>query len=206
MSESSAFDRALASLHNAVLDDAHWPMTSALIAEACGTIGNCLTFAKGRYPNYFIRFYFRGERDVDFEHWYFDGYYARDERVPRLIGLPDSKLVHATDLYTHEELKTSAAYHEACPEVTPRTASTCVWMGRADRGLPGPPPIPSTPMTGRRRRLTSSGTFCPICVSTCASDGLLLTPGAWRVPHRASGQDRIRRHSTGLARADRRGE
>ena len=35
-----------------------------------------------------------------------------DERVPRLQHLPDSRLFHITDLYTEEELKTSAAYNE----------------------------------------------------------------------------------------------
>ena len=38
-----------------------------------------------------------------------------DERAPRLRRLPDSRLVHITDLYTDEELKTSAAYNELLP-------------------------------------------------------------------------------------------
>ena len=118
MSERPTFDRILASLNDAMLDDACWPATSALIDEVCRTQGNCLTFAKGRYPDadiYLVRFYYRGERDEALERWYFDGYYPRDERVPRLIRLPDSLLVHATDLYTDEETKNSAAYHEALP-------------------------------------------------------------------------------------------
>ena len=116
MSEASAFDRILASLHEAVLDDTHWPTTSALMDEACRMSGNFLTFAQGRYPDpdlYLVRFCFRGERDPELERWYFDCYYARDERVPRILRLPDSQVVHITDLYTHEELKRSATYHEA---------------------------------------------------------------------------------------------
>ena len=80
-----------------------------------------MTFVRnqeGRYPDadiYLVRFYFRGERDEALERWYFDEYYPRDERVPRLIRLPDSLLVHATDLYTDEEKKNSAAYDEALP-------------------------------------------------------------------------------------------
>ena len=36
MSEQPAFERILASLLDAMLDDTHWPATSALIDEACG--------------------------------------------------------------------------------------------------------------------------------------------------------------------------
>ena len=41
MSEQSAFERIVASLHDAMLDDSHWPATSALIDEACGVDGQC---------------------------------------------------------------------------------------------------------------------------------------------------------------------
>ncbi len=51
MSEPPTFDRILASLNDAMLDDTCWPTTSALIDEVCRTQGNCLTFAKGR-PDY----------------------------------------------------------------------------------------------------------------------------------------------------------
>ena len=40
MSDQDAFERILASLYDAMLDDAEWPATSALIDEACGTVGN----------------------------------------------------------------------------------------------------------------------------------------------------------------------
>ena len=36
MSEQDAFERILASLYDAMLDDRHWPVTSALIDEATG--------------------------------------------------------------------------------------------------------------------------------------------------------------------------
>lgn len=117
MSEQSAFDRILSSLHDASLDDAHWPATSALIDEACRTKGNVLAVAEGPSREdveiYFGWIYHRGERQRALEREYFGFYYARDERIPRMIGLPDSKLVPIADLYTAEELKTSAAYNEA---------------------------------------------------------------------------------------------
>ena len=40
MNALDAFDRLLASLHRATLDDAHRPATAALIEEACGATGN----------------------------------------------------------------------------------------------------------------------------------------------------------------------
>ena len=46
---------------------------------------------------------------------YFEDYYERDERVPRFRALPDSRLVHVSDLFTDEEKKTSSVYNEALP-------------------------------------------------------------------------------------------
>ncbi|MYJ72510.1 MAG: helix-turn-helix transcriptional regulator, partial [Rhodospirillaceae bacterium] len=39
----------------------------------------------------------------------------QDERIPRLIRLPDSDVVHVASLYTEDELKTSATYNELLP-------------------------------------------------------------------------------------------
>ena len=39
-------------------------------------------------------------------------YYPLDERVPRLRHLPDSQVVHMTDLYTEQERKNSVAYND----------------------------------------------------------------------------------------------
>ena len=115
--ERNMFDRILALLHEASLDDARWPAASALIDEACRARGNSLVFGAAR-PGEDIRiffgwFYYRGQRDGGLEREYFDVYHPLDERVPRLLQLPDSRLVHVTDLYTDEELKTSPVYNVA---------------------------------------------------------------------------------------------
>ena len=47
MSERPAFERILALLYDAMLDDTHWPATSALIDEACGIAGNALLVGEG---------------------------------------------------------------------------------------------------------------------------------------------------------------
>ena len=115
MSEQNAFDRILVSLHEAMLDDAHWPATAALIDEACGATGNELVVVEGSGGDVDILlawFYHGGQRREDLELEYFEGYHRQDERLPRLRELPDSRVVHVTDLYTEEELRTSPTYNE----------------------------------------------------------------------------------------------
>ncbi len=115
MSEQTVFDRILVSLHEAMLDDAHWPSTAALIDEACGATGNELVAAEGTGDDVDILlawFYYGGQRREDLEREYFEVYHSQDERLPRLRQLPDSRVVHVTDLYTEEELRTSPTYNE----------------------------------------------------------------------------------------------
>ena len=116
MSEGAPFDRMLAALHDAALDDTQWPAASAVFDDVCRTKGNFLTYARGPSQRDveidFIWLYYRGERCHDLEREYTHVYYPRDERIPRLIRLPDSHLVRCADLYTDEELKRSATYNE----------------------------------------------------------------------------------------------
>ena len=110
------FDRIMSALHDAMLDDSRWPAVSGLIDEACKIRGNALVVGKGRSQAdaeiFLARFCYRGERREDCEREYFRDYYPRDERIPRLARLPDSRLVPIAELYTQQELKTSA-YNEA---------------------------------------------------------------------------------------------
>ena len=45
MINQEAFERILASMHEAALDDSRWSSASALIDDALGVHGNCLAFA-----------------------------------------------------------------------------------------------------------------------------------------------------------------
>ena len=115
MSDQDAFERILASLYAAMLDDAHWPATSALIDEACGMQGNALAVGEGPKNDVQIitaGLYYRGERHEDLEREYLDIYHPIDESVPRFRQLPDSRVVRAVDLYTKQELQTSPTYNE----------------------------------------------------------------------------------------------
>ena len=115
MNNQDAFERILASLYDAMLDETRWPATSALIDEACGITGNGLMVAEGPKNDVrglFVGLYYRGQRREDLEREYLEHYHAIDERVPRFRKLPVSRLVHINDLYTAEELKTSPTYNE----------------------------------------------------------------------------------------------
>ena len=116
MSDQDAFERILRSLYDAMLDDTRWLATSALIDEACGITGNALLVGEGPKDDIralFVGLCYRGQRRTDLECEYLEVYHPIDERVPRVRRLPDGRLVHVTDLYTAEELKTSPAYNEA---------------------------------------------------------------------------------------------
>ena len=119
MSVQDAFDSILAALHEAALNDAHWLTASALIDEACGIKGNLLGFGAGKSQDeitmFFARMCYRGQRNEEIERVYFDVYHPLDERLPRLRLMPDSQLVHVTDLFTDQEKKTSVVYNEALP-------------------------------------------------------------------------------------------
>ena len=121
MTPLDAFDRILASLHAAALDDAHWPAASALIDDACGAVGSALFVGEGLGPDlpvYFARCLSRGERRQDLEREYLQTWYRRDEAIPRFRDLPAGRLVHIPDLYTDREKKTSQVYNEGLPRVS----------------------------------------------------------------------------------------
>ena len=125
MSDLDAFDRILTSLHQAMLDDAHWPATSALIDEACGTAGNALLVGEGTGEDVRVVFtaaHYRGQRREDLERDYLENYHPWDERVPRVRQLPHGRVTHVTDLYTDRELKTSRTYNEFSPRAHGRNS------------------------------------------------------------------------------------
>ena len=115
MNPDDAFRRILGLLHEAALDDARWSAASAAIEEAVGTRGNMLTVGERSGDEvrvYFNRLLYRGEDRQDLFREYLEVYQPIDEGPPRLWGWGVGELVHVPDLYTEDERKTSAAYHE----------------------------------------------------------------------------------------------
>ena len=111
----NAFERILASLHEAALDPARWLGASALIDEALGTHGSTLACGDGVSEEDtrldFMWICHHGQRRQDLERVWLETYYSLDERIPRLRRRPYNRLSHITDLYTEEELNTSEAYN-----------------------------------------------------------------------------------------------
>lgn len=110
------FDRIIASLYEASLDDSLWRQTSLLIDGTCAITGTHLCIVGGNTPQdlkwLFDQAYWHGEFREELARDYAENYFPRDERVPRLIGLPDRRVVPVADLYTERELKISPAYNE----------------------------------------------------------------------------------------------
>ena len=109
------FDLILAALHEVALGRAPWSRPSLLIDETLRTHGSSLLLADGD-PDEDVRIHFawtlyRGEEHPELERYYYENFYAIDERAPRMRKAPDGRLLHMRDVYTPKELKTSAAYN-----------------------------------------------------------------------------------------------
>ena len=82
-----------------MLDDVHWPSTSALIDEACGSTGNALLVSEGPKNDIrvlFVGLYYRGQRRAELEREYPKAYHPIDERGPRFRQLPDNPICTRT--------------------------------------------------------------------------------------------------------------
>ena len=188
MSERDAFDRILASMHDATLDETRWPATSALIDEVCGLTGNGLMVGEGPKDDVRARFvglYFRGQRREDLEREYLTTYHAIDERVPRFRQLPARRLVHITDLYTAEELQDLTDLQ--------RDPAPGRHAGRPERPAPRAGPLPHRLGPARSRRRGGLGGVadhddpaaaapCPAVRPRPAGRWLAPTPWARRSP------------------------
>ena len=77
-SDQDAFEHILASLHDAMLNDARWPAVSGRIDEACGLKGNGLMVGEGPQDDVralFVGLYLRGQRRGDVERNYLENYH-----------------------------------------------------------------------------------------------------------------------------------
>ena len=118
MNPDDAFERILASLYEAALDDTRWPAATLLIEEALDASGTAIGVVEVGDDDvlnarvHFARFLRRGESVQDLMREYFTVYHPIDEAMPRARRLPHARLVHVRELYTEDELKTSVAYNE----------------------------------------------------------------------------------------------
>ncbi len=119
MGQQDDLNRIVASFGEAALDDTRWPATSALIGDACGIRSNALFYgfehSNGGGQLVLTRLCYGGQRNRELERVFLDDYYPWDEAIPRVRRLPDSQLVHITDLYSEQDRKSSLAYNEMLP-------------------------------------------------------------------------------------------
>ena len=115
MSQRDQFDRIVSALHDAALDDTLWPSAAGLMDEAVGMPGNHLVVLSGHSRDdaefVFGDRYNHGEF-TELGREYAQKFFSHDERIPRVLRLPDSRIVHITALYTAQELKTSPTYND----------------------------------------------------------------------------------------------
>ena len=116
MSAEDSFERTLAALHRAALDDTHWLSAAALLNDACGATGHALVFAQGSSVHdvqfFLMRYCSGGQRRDDLVHTYLRNYVNRDERIPHVARLTDGALTHTSALLSEGERKTSVVYNE----------------------------------------------------------------------------------------------
>ena len=111
-----AYDRIIASLHDTTLGTSHWRETSTLIDQACEMAGTHLVILDdaGRNPEWvYDLWYCHGEHAAEWADDYMRRYFPHDERIARLMRLPDSRIVPMADLYSESEVKTSPTYNDA---------------------------------------------------------------------------------------------
>ena len=136
MSRSDKVHSIVAALHEAAIDPGGWSRASALIDEALGIRGTGIVCSEGNNEKE-VRIFeavhmVAGLRFSEREREYFESYFARDERLPRLRKLPDGELRHIRGLYSEAERKASATFHEFFPRVHGQD-SICVRLDGLNR-------------------------------------------------------------------------
>ena len=113
---TSVYERLVDSIYSVAFDDSEWSTFTAMLETELGVDGIHLLLADAVQPDPHLvlsRLYMYGEPAHDIEDRYLSGYFARDERVPRVLSQPVGQAVHNRSLYTPtERRRTSATWNE----------------------------------------------------------------------------------------------
>ena len=116
MARADRFGRVLEDLYKAALGDVTWASAAGAMNDLIRTNSQSITYLEvgpGGEPEIQLsRFFVAAECRDDLRQLYYRDYYWRDEAIPRLAGLDDGELAWKSDLYTDQEMKTSAAQNE----------------------------------------------------------------------------------------------
>ena len=114
MSQQDLFERILALLHDAALDDVHWSAAARLINEASQMKSNALAISDRRHQPrpelFFFRLIVGGEHRDDLERAHLRDFLLYDESISRVKLLRAGQPAPTADLYTDHEKKTSRTY------------------------------------------------------------------------------------------------
>ena len=114
MSQQDSFERILALLHSAALNDTRWSAAARLINEASQMKSNALAISDRRHqyrPDlFFFRLVVGGEHRDDLERAHLRNFLLYDESVSRVKRLRRGEPAPTADLYTDHEKKTSRTY------------------------------------------------------------------------------------------------
>ncbi|MYE04884.1 MAG: hypothetical protein F4Y00_07940 [Bacteroidetes bacterium SB0662_bin_6] len=115
MNKLEEFTVALSALHAAALDDGKWHEASRAIDQLCGAKGNGIAFgytgSREEERILFADLSFHGAPNAELFWEYMNDYYRLDERIPRLLRLGDSQIVHTPELYSKMEKKNSIVFN-----------------------------------------------------------------------------------------------
>ncbi|MCY3700122.1 MAG: helix-turn-helix transcriptional regulator [Gemmatimonadetes bacterium] len=121
MNQGDLFQRTLALLQGAALDDRYWLSAAARFNEATGTRGHAIGFGamhpSGDAEMFLLRFVFGRQRREDWERVYTRDYMLRDERWLPWSRLPSGQVVPTRELLTESERKRSAVYNEMLRDI-----------------------------------------------------------------------------------------
>ncbi|MCY4399415.1 MAG: helix-turn-helix transcriptional regulator [Gemmatimonadetes bacterium] len=114
MNQQDLFERIVALLHDAALDDVHWSEAARLINQAGRMKSNALAFSDRRHQPrpelFFFRLIVGSEHRDDLERAHLRDFLLYDESIPRVKKLCRGELAHTTEMYTDHEKKTSRTY------------------------------------------------------------------------------------------------
>ena len=115
MSQQDLFERILALLHDAALDDVHWSEAARLINEAGQMKSNALAFSDRRHQPgpelFFFRLIVGSEHRDDLERAHLRDFLLYDESISRVKQLRRGEPALTADLYTDHEKRTSRTYN-----------------------------------------------------------------------------------------------
>ena len=183
MNQLDKFNAAIASLHEAALGNTPWRETSTLLDDLCGMKGTHLVIVDGRSKDepewLFDEFYYHGDSYEELGREYSTVFFPQDERIPRLMRLPDQRIAHVTDLWTAQELKTSPTYHDLLRRTTGRDGLNIRMDGPNGLDILGRWQTPPSRLAGVPVRSRALNVFSLTSASSSESVRPWLTPKPW---------------------------